>query len=131
MAVWSPATFCSRYLIHDRDTCFLPLDPILRTEDIKIIRTPYRAPKCNAFAERHVREVRETLDSMILFREGHLLGVLKKIERHHNEHRPRQGISNSVPLDIECPLHPVAADNVRCESALGGLLNHYYAEQAA
>ena len=120
-----------RHLIHDPDTCFLSLDPILRTEDIKIIRTPYRAPKCNAFAERHVRDVRETLDSMILFGEGRLLGVLKKIERHHNEHRPHQGISNRIRLGIECPSRPVAADRVRCESMRGGLLNHYYAEQAA
>ena len=120
-----------QYLIHDRDTCFLPLDPILRTEDIKIIKTPYRAPKCNAFAERHVRELRETLDGMILFGEGHLLGVLKKIERHHNEHRPHQGMANRIPMGAECPAQSVAVDNVRCKSALGGLLNHYYAEQAA
>ena len=120
-----------RYLIHDRDTCFLPFDPILLTEDIGIIRTPYRAPKCNAFAERNVREVRETLDSMILFGEGHLHGVLKKIERHHNAHRPHQGIANRIPLGIECPTQSVAADNVRCESVLGGLLNHYHVEQAA
>ena len=85
-----------RYLIHDRDTCFLPLDAVLQTEDIAIVKTPYRAPKCNAFAERHVREARETLDNMILFGERHLHGVLKKIERHHNTHRPHQGIANTA-----------------------------------
>jgi len=120
-----------RYLIHDRDTCFLPLDSVLQTEDISIVKTPYRTPKCNAFAERHVREARETLDNMILFGERHLHGVLKKIERHHNIHRPHQGIANRIPLGFERPKQPTAPDRVKCESALGGLLNHYYIDQAA
>ncbi len=55
-----------RYLIHDRDSCFLPFDSVIASGEITVIKTPARTPRCNAFAERHVREIRETLDSLIL-----------------------------------------------------------------
>lgn len=120
-----------RCLIHDRDTVFLPFDGILRTETMRIVKTPPRTPLCNAFAERHVRECRETLGNMILFGEAHLRHVIKKIERHHNGQRPHQGLANVVPMGFEYPDDAAAPADVRCESTLGGLLNHYYAEKAA
>ena len=81
-----------RYIIHDRDACFLPFDEIVKTQDIRIVKTPPGTPQCNAFAERHVRECRETLSRMILFGREHLHHVAKKIERHHNLCRPHQGL---------------------------------------
>ncbi len=120
-----------RYLIHDRDTVFLPFDTVLATEDLRIVKTPPRTPLCNAFAERHVRECRETLDSMILIGERHLQHVLKKIEHHHNLRRPHQGLRNAVPMGFEYPEDAVAPAEVQCESVLGGLLNHYRAAKAA
>ena len=120
-----------RYLIHDRDSCFLPFDSVIASEEIRIIKTPPRTPKCNAFAERHVREIRETLDDMILLGEGHLRHVLKRIEHHHNSHRPHQGIGNLIPMRFGYPEHAAAPEHVRYESVLGGMLNHYYVEQAA
>src|SRR5262245_3379353 len=42
-----------RYLLHDRDTKFsLRFRIVLKAAGIKLIRTPYRAPNGNAFAER-------------------------------------------------------------------------------
>lgn len=120
-----------RYLIHDRDSCFLPFDSVIASEKIRIIKTPPRTPKCNAFAERHVREIRETLDSLILLGEGHLRHVLKRIERHHNNQRPHQGLDNLIPLGSEYLDEPSALNEVKCESTLGGMLNHYYVERAA
>jgi len=120
-----------RYLIHDRDTVFLPFDGVLATEDIRIVKTPPRTPLCNAFAERHVRECRETLDSMILLGERHLHYVLKRIEKHHNGQRPHQGLNNVIPMGFEYPENAAAPEEVRCESALGGPLKHYHAEEAA
>jgi hypothetical protein len=61
-----------RYLIHDRDTSFLALDGVLKSNDLRILKTPPHAPLCNAYAERHVREIRETLDNLILLGEPHL-----------------------------------------------------------
>jgi hypothetical protein len=38
---------------------------------------------------------------------------------------------NVVPLGFEYPDQPASLATVRCDAALGGLLNHYYAEQVA
>ena len=89
------------------------------------------SPKCNAFAERFVRECRETLDNLILIGQPHLEHVLKKIERHHNRHRPHQGIGNGIPLGYDYPDSPAPPGKVKCEQSPGGLLNHYFVDKAA
>jgi putative transposase len=119
------------YLIHDRDGAFFPLDQVLHPAGIKVIKTPPQSPMCNAYAERFVRETRETLDPLILLGEGHLRQVLKKIEHHHNQQRPHQGLDNVIPLDSDCLHQPAPSETGRCDSALGGLLNHYYAQRVA
>ena len=75
-------------------------------------RTPPQLPMCSAFAERFVRETRETLDRLIPLGEGRLRHVLKKTERHHNQQRPHQGLKNVVPLDFKYPDQPVPAGRV-------------------
>jgi putative transposase len=55
-----------RYLVHDRDTSFAAMDRVLKTNDLRILKTPPHSPLCNAYAERHVRELHETLDNLIL-----------------------------------------------------------------
>jgi len=47
-----------RFLIHDRDTKFShAFDEVFRSEGLKVIRTPVRAPNANAHAERWVRNI--------------------------------------------------------------------------
>ena len=49
----------ARYLLHDRDSKFVPgFDTVFQSAGVEIVRTPYRAPTANAVAERWVGSVR-------------------------------------------------------------------------
>ena len=120
-----------RYLVHDRDASFAALDGVLKSDTLSICKTPPHSPLCNAHAERHVREVRETLDSLILLGEAHLRRSLSAIEKHHNAVRPHQGIGNLIPLGFDYPVEPAPSAEVECHEVLGGLLNHYSLKKAA
>jgi putative transposase len=120
-----------RYLVHDGDTSFAALDGVLKSDALRILKTPPHSPLCNAYAERHVREIRETLDNLILLGETHLRHAMLNIEKHHNACRPHQGIGNVVPLDFDYPAVPALPAEVKCQETLGGLLNHYSIQRAA
>jgi len=120
-----------RFIIHDRDASFLSFDAIIKTDGIKIVKTPPQTPVCNAYAERFVREARETLNNIIPLGERHFRHVLRCIETHHNRQRPHQGINNMVPIGYDYPEKPAHPKDVRRHSLLGGLLNHYYVKKAA
>jgi len=120
-----------RYLIHDREATFGPLDHVLGAQGVRIVKTPPHTPMCNAYAERFVRECRETLDNLILLGEHHFRHVLRRIEHHHNRQRPHQGIANTIPFGFTYPAQPALPSEVRCEGTLGGLLNHYHIERRA
>jgi hypothetical protein len=58
-----------RFLVHDNDQQFTEAhDTVFQSARIRTIRTPFRSPKANAFAERRVRTVREEcLDKRLIF----------------------------------------------------------------
>jgi transposase InsO family protein len=58
-----------RFLIHDRDTKFTAaFDEVFRGEGLEIVRTPFQAPRANAYAERLVGTLRrECLDWILLW----------------------------------------------------------------
>jgi putative transposase len=71
-------------LIHDRDSKFSSaFDEVFRSEGIKVIQTPIRAPQANAHAERFARTVRaECLDWLLIVGRRHLERVLRIYTAH-------------------------------------------------
>ena len=83
-----------RFLIHDRDSKFTAaFDEVFRSEGIRTIRTPVRAPRANAFIERWIGTVRrECLDRILVVNRHHLERVLPAYISHYNEHRPHRSL---------------------------------------
>ena len=112
-----------RFVIRDRDSKFTcPFDAVLRSDGVRIIETPIRAPRANAFAERWVRTVRtECLDWMLIFGRRHLERILRIYTGHYNGGRPHRGLELKTPDPRPDPLpRPVLGGRVRRHDLLGG-----------
>jgi putative transposase len=81
-----------RILVLDRDAKFTAaFDAVFTAEGLKVLRTPVRAPRANAYAERWVGTVRrEVLDRMLIFRSRQLRSVPAEYADHYNGHRPHR-----------------------------------------
>jgi transposase InsO family protein len=121
----------TRFLIHDRDTKFsTAFDEVFRSEGIKTIHTPIRAPQANAYAERFVRTVRsECLDWLLILGRRHLEHVLRTYSAHYNEERPHRGLALLSPAGSTKPTER-SANTIERYDLLGGLI-HEYREAAA
>src|SRR4051794_30927903 len=75
-----------RVLIRDRDSKYSgEFDEVFRSERIRVVKTPVRAPQANALAERFVRTVRnECLDWLLILSRRHLDHVLRIYVDHYN-----------------------------------------------
>ncbi|MBK8021924.1 MAG: transposase [Chloroflexi bacterium] len=124
--LWQPAEtgYPVRYLIRDRDSKYTSVfNTIFETEGIEVIKTPVRAPKANAFAERWIRSVREEcLDRLIMLDQRHLHIVLSEYIRYYNCGRPHQGIEQRTPIPL-----PVSTPQGQIErrDILQGLIQDY------
>lgn len=118
-----------RFLIRDRDNKFTQaFDTIFRSEGLKIIRTPIRAPNANAHAERWILSARsECLDKLIVVNQRHLHSVLTEYIDYYNNARPHQGIGQQTPI---MQLHLPSDGPIQRRDVLGGIIHDYHRKVA-
>jgi putative transposase len=115
------------FLLRDRDAKFSgPFDEVFRTEGVRVVRTPIRAPKANEFAERFVRTVRtECLDHVLVHGPRHLERVLQTYVSHYIEERPHRGLGLAVPAGHRPGVRPTPRTSAERRDVLGGLIHEY------
>src|ERR1035437_7281104 len=88
-----------KFLLHDRDALFAgSFDTVFRSEGLRVIRTPVRAPRANSICERVIGSIRrECLDWILIVHRRQLEGVLAEYVRHYNTHRPHRAVGLKAP----------------------------------
>jgi transposase InsO family protein len=116
-----------KFVVCDRDAKFTDsFDAVFASEGVRILRTPVRAPRANAYAERWVGTVRrELLDRMLIMGRRHLQKALEIYEPHYNEHRPHRSLGQAPPLGTVAPPAPAPIGRVARRDRLGGLIHEY------
>lgn len=116
-----------RFLIRDRDTKYTAaFDAVFAAVDVRIIKTPMRAPRANAIAERLIGSIRrELLDPILITNQRHAAAVMREYEHHYNTHRPHRALGQATPLR-PLPHHTTTnIHDVRRRDRLSGLLHEY------
>jgi hypothetical protein len=116
-----------RLLLRDRDAKFPPaFDAVFVGHGARVVRTPVRAPRANAFAERWVGTVRrDGLDWFLIAGARHLRQVLREDADHYNRSRPHRSLRLQAPLARAQPVVPASRVNRR--DRLNGLVHEYEA----
>jgi putative transposase len=119
--------FRFRFLVRDRDAKFTAVfDAVFAAAGVEVLKTPARAPRANAYAERWVGTVRrELLDRMLVFGRRHLQSVMAEYVDHYNSHRQHRSLGQRPPLVPALPLAAVAGSRVVRRDRLGGLIGEY------
>jgi putative transposase len=114
------------FMIRGRDTTFTAaFDAVFAGADIRIVRTPVRAPRANTIAERGIGTLRrECLDQLLITGPRHLAAVLRKYVDHFNTHRPHRPLHQQPPARRTPPrsgaaIRPLHRDRLR------GLVHEY------
>jgi len=117
----------SRFLIRDRDSKYTrDFDAVFASEGIQIVKTPVRAPKANAVAERFVGTVRrECLDWLLILNRRHLEHVLRVFVDHYNTHRPHRSLDLVPPAAIGRARAITSSRDLKRHNRLGGLIHEY------
>jgi putative transposase len=115
-----------RFLIRDRDGKFTTaFDDVFSWHGTRVIKTPVRAPRANAFAERFVDTLRrECLDHVLILGEKHLRSVLAEYAQHYNGHRPHQSLQQEPPQRQPGNAIDITA-RIERRQVLSGLISEY------
>jgi putative transposase len=116
-----------RFLIRDRDSKFTAaFDAVFTAIDVRIIKTPVRAPRANAIAERFVGTIRrELLDRLLIINQRHAAAVLHEFERHYNDHRPHRTLGQAAPARPLPRRATTEIHKIQRHDRLGGLVHEY------
>jgi putative transposase len=116
-------------LVRDRDSKFTRgFDEVFRTEGIRLIQTPVRAPRAKAHAERWLGSLRrECLDRMLIVGHRQLEQVVRAYISHHNRHRPHRSLEQRPPLAKPPPAERPPPNEIGRRDRLDGLIHEYYA----
>jgi putative transposase len=117
-----------RFVIRDHDSKFCgPFDEVFGSEGVRIIKTPIRAPRANAYAERWVRTVRtECLDWILVLGRRHLERMLRAYAAHYNQGRPHRGLGLKTPDPRPGQARwPDRCARVQTRDVRGGLIREY------
>jgi transposase InsO family protein len=116
-----------KFLIRDRDAKFTAaFDAVFAAASTRIIKTPVRAPRANAIADRWVGSARrECLDRMLITGERHLRLVLDEYIDHYNASRPHRALQQKPPAGRAHPPAEVTGIRVLRRDRLGGLIHEY------
>jgi len=123
-----------KYLIRDRDKKF-GTHFAATASNIKILKTPIRAPKANSFCERFIGSLkRECLDHMFILYRCQLHRIVQEYIEYFNDARPHQGICQQIPnnfVEQKDKSWPLSQPSGRIASTpiLGGL--HYSYERVS
>jgi transposase InsO family protein len=114
-----------RFLICARDRKWSSaVRHLLETSGVRVIRTPFRSPNCNAHAERCARSIKEErLKRVIPLGERHFRRTLAEFVVHYHRERNHQGLGNEL-IDGVGGQHP--RGRVWRRQRVGGLLSYYY-----
>jgi putative transposase len=116
-----------RFLIRDRDAKFTAhFDAVFASTRIQMIKTPVRAPRANAIAERFVGSIhRELLDRILIINQRHAVSAMAEYESYFNHHRPHRALAQAAPLRALPEHRQTDLTRVRRHDRLGGLLHEY------
>jgi len=115
-----------RFLFRDQDSKFTAaFDAVFAGADIRVIRTPIRAPRANAIAERFIGTLRrECLDQLLISGPRHLAVVMREHLAHYDAHRPHRSLDQRPPADRSIPPSDANQRPLR-QDRLGGLIHEY------
>ncbi len=114
-----------KFLIRDRDTKFVQsFDTVFASDGTRVIKTPARSPRANAYAERFVGTARrECLDWALVFGRRHLEQVMTEYVAHYNAARPHRAIKLDAPIPLPTTVDTGKA--IERLDRLGGLIHEY------
>ncbi|MEP7285791.1 MAG: integrase core domain-containing protein [Chloroflexota bacterium] len=124
----TPFGAAPKYLIRDNDSKYgTRFAAIAHKTGIQLLKTPFRAPRANAFCERFIGSVRrECLDHLFILSEAHLCRMVRAYVDYFNHARPHQGIDQRLPMpSVHGSVLLSSPEKVVSTAILGGLHHDY------